>query len=454
MTDGERPTASHLPSGPAAGGKPFFPARATGVRWLVLGLACGLSFLLYLHRYAWGFVKNDVQKELGWGPVALGWLDSLFVASYGLGQVPAGMLCDWFGARLLLGGSVLAWSLSLAGMAVATGMLSMGAARLAFGAGQASCYPVLNKVSKNWFPPAMRTTAQGLIATLFGRAGGAASFLLVGTVLLGWLALPWRTALLVLSVLGLAAGGLFLLLFRNTPRQHPWANGAEAELVTAGDPEAAHATRSRLRWTALLGSSAALLLLLRALASNLADVFFVYWLPLYLQGVKQVDVGRTGWLAALPLLGGAVGGVFSGALQSWLLPRLGGRWARSGVGLAGKTVAAALVPVVLGLEEAGAIVAVLLTARFFSDWEQPAEWGAASDLGGRNAATLFACINTAGALGGFLGGPLIGLVLHQYSEDGSITPAGWHAVFLLIALEYLVAAVCWLFIDCRRPLGP
>src|SRR5205085_485651 len=81
---------------------------------LVLGLACGLSFLLYLHRYTWGIIKEDVQKEFGWNTVTLGWMDGLFALSYGVGQVPSGMLCDWFGARLLLGGSVLLWSLALA----------------------------------------------------------------------------------------------------------------------------------------------------------------------------------------------------------------------------------------------------------------------------------------------------------------------------------------------------
>ncbi|MBI1918437.1 MAG: MFS transporter [Planctomycetes bacterium] len=246
--------------------------RPTRVRLLVLGLACGLSFLLYLHRYTWAFVKKEVKDEFRWDTVTLGWLDSLFPLSYGLGQVPSGILCDWFGAHLLLGGSVLLWSLALAAVVVATGVVSMAVARLAFGAAQASCYPLLSKVSKNWFPPDTRPAVQGLIATLFGRSGGAAAFLLFGTVLLGLLGLPWRGAVLVLSALGVAAGVTFLLLFRNTPREHPWANQAEADLVTRGDPEAIHATRSRLNWRALLSNRSAQFLLLRAIASNMADV--------------------------------------------------------------------------------------------------------------------------------------------------------------------------------------
>jgi MFS family permease len=300
----------------------------------------------------------------------------------------------------------------------------------------------------------MRSAAQGLIASLCGRSGGAAAFLLFG-VLLGTLGLPWRTAVLLLAALGMACGALFLLLFRNTPREHPWANQAEADLITAHDPEAAVAARSRLNWFALLRSRSILFLFLRAVASNMADVLYIYWLPLYLRTLMKVEPKEAGWMAALPLVGGALGGAVSGFLQSWLLLRGGNRrWVRSGVALVGKLLAAGLMLSALGIERPEAIALVFLAVKFFSDWEQPAEWGAATDIGGRNSATVFACINTAGSLGGFIAGPLIGFVLQSNLENNVPTAAGWNAVFVLIALEYFVAAACWLAIDCRRSLVP
>src|SRR5581483_4133161 len=93
----------------------------TNIRGMVLALACGISFLLYLQRYTWGFIKKDIKDEFGWDAVQLGWLDSLFTSSYGAGQVPAGVLCDWFGAHALLGSAILLWSLALASMVLATG---------------------------------------------------------------------------------------------------------------------------------------------------------------------------------------------------------------------------------------------------------------------------------------------------------------------------------------------
>jgi ACS family glucarate transporter-like MFS transporter len=427
--------------------------RPTQVRKLILALACGISFLLYLHRYSWGMIKKDVAREFHWDPVALGWLDTLFTAPYGAAQVPSGMLCDWFGAHAFLSGTIGLWSLALGATALAGGYTSMALARVTFGAAQAGCYPVLNKVSKNWFPFAQRTTAQSWIATFFGRAGGAASFFVFGTVLLGWWGLPWRWAIGLFTLLGMACGLAFLILFRNTPREHPWANEAEARLIVADDVSAAQATRAQMPWTRLARSGTFRFMLCRAFCSNMADVFYVYWVPMFLLEEKGLPPAQAGWLSALPLIGGALGGLASGRMQTWLIRATGNRrWARSGVGLAGKLSAALCVLVSLALADPLAVAGALLVVKFFSDWDQTAEWGTITDIGGRATATLFGCINTAGSLGGAVASPLIGLLLSSYQVKGVLTTEGWTAVFLFVAGAYVLAAGCWPFIDCRRSL--
>lgn len=419
----------------------------TRVRYLILILSCSISFVLYLHRYAWGFIKTDMREEFGWDAQDLGRLDGLFTLSYGVAQLPSGMLCDWFGAHLLLGSSVILWSLSLLGFTVAAGMMQMGLWRVTFGVAQASCYPVLNKVSKNWFPISMRTTAQAWIATFFGRGGGAAAFVIIGVLLLGRWQLSWRDALVVLAIVGVVCGIAFVALFRNSPSQHPWSNAAEAHLVTEGDPQAARVTGSTANWPGLLSSVAFWFLLTRGLCSNLADVLFSYWVPHFLRTMKGLSTEEAGWMAALPLVGGALGGLASGIGQSWVIQRTGNRrLARSGAGMIGKLTAALLMLVSLGADSGLAVACIFLLAKFFTDMEQPAEWGAVSDIAGGNAATVFACVNTIGGIGGFVGAELIGSVLKYHDE----TMAGWNTVFAIIAAEYIVAAACWLFIDPRK----
>ena len=65
--------------------------RPTNTRWMIFALSCAVSFILYLHRYTWGFVKAEVGTEFGWDKTTLGWLDSAFYISYAVGQVPGGM---------------------------------------------------------------------------------------------------------------------------------------------------------------------------------------------------------------------------------------------------------------------------------------------------------------------------------------------------------------------------
>ena len=331
----------------------------------------------------------------------------------------------------------------------------MAIGRAIFGVAQAGCYPALNKVSKNWFAASGRTTAQGWIATFFGRMGGALSFIVFGSVMLGWLHLPWRWALGIFTLLGLVCGLLFLILFRNTPREHPWANAAESDLILAGDPAAATATHSRLDWARTLSYGSVWFLFVRAFASNVADVLYVYWIPMFLSDVKHLGHTNTGGLAALPLIGGALGGITSGWLQSALIRRTGRRrWARCGAGLLGKLIAARVMLLCLTVEDGVFIACLFLVVKFFSDWEQPAEWGTISDIAGPSAATLFATVNTIGAIGGFVAGPLTGLILQRFSRGEQVTAAGWNALFVCISLEYLLAASAWLFINADKPIDP
>ena len=431
------------------------PAPPTKVRRLVLALACSLSFLLYLHRYTWGFIKPDLKTEFGWDDAKLAHLDNFFVITYGVGQIPSGMLCDWIGARMLLGTGVLLWSLALCGIGLAVGWKTLVAARLTFGIGQAGCYPALGKISKSWFPISSRSTAQGWIATFFGRGGGAFSFILFGTVLSGRFKIPWREALFLFSAIGVVCGVAFVLLFRNSPREHPWVNTEEAELIEAGDAAATPdaTVHSRLHWSSLLASSSIWFLFFRAFASNVADVLYSYWIPSYLIEARGMDKMSAGWMSALPLVGGALGGVASGWIQSRIIRKTDNRrWARSGVGFFGKAVAALLMLASLLSGNVYVTVGMFFIVKFFSDCEQPAEWGAVTDMAGRASATVFACVNSIGSLGGIIGGYIIGHSLKWFNAQGTSPITAWNWIFVMIAAEYLLAASAWLFIDSRKVL--
>jgi sugar phosphate permease len=418
--------------------------RPTRVRWLIFGLSCAVSWLLYLHRYAWGVIKPALKAEYrGLSDVKLGYLDSLFSLTYAVGQVPGGMAGDLLGPRRVLSLVIVLWSAALAGLAGTISLTWLGTMRGLFGLAQAGAYPNLSKVTHSWFPPSIRTSVQGAIASLSGRAGGACASLIVATLLMGTLGLGWRAALVVIGAAGALLGVVFWLLFRNCPAEHPWANAAEQREVNAGDLRIGKSARPKLA----LGVANLLTLgamLVYAFFSTFVDQFFVNWLPLFLREGKSLSQAEMGVFASLPLWGGALGGAAGGILNDFLIRRTGSRrWTRTGVALTGKALAAVLLAASVSLADGRAVAVALVLCKFFGDWSLSTQWGTITDIGGRAAGTVFGTVNMVGAVAGVLANPVIGQVKQDY---------GWGLLFYFLAALFATAALAWLFINADRRL--
>jgi ACS family glucarate transporter-like MFS transporter len=417
-------------------------ARPTRMRWLIFVLICAASWLLYLHRYSWGVIKPAFRREHpGLTDTEVGWLDSAFLATYAFGQAPAGLVGDVFGTRAVLVLILLLWSLAVAALGWTGGFWPLFGMRSAFGLGQAAAYPMMSQVTRTWFPPAVRTSVQGAV-TAMGRVGGACAPPLVATLLLSRCGLSWRDALVVIALPGVLLAAAFAVAFRNSPREHPWANPAERDLIASGNPPQS-AGGASLRSSRAAGFSL-FMLLVYAFFSTFADMLYVNWIPSFLVEGKRLSEETMGWFAPLPLLGGAAGGVVGGALNDVLLRgSRSPRWVRSGVALTGKLMAAVLIVASLAVADGRWVMVLLLGCKFFGDWSLSTQWGAITDMGGKGAGTVFGVVNTVGSLGGFAAGPLLGQLKQHH---------GWEGLFLGVAAAYLVAALAWLFIDCTRRL--
>src|SRR6516225_7719487 len=88
--------------------------RLTPIQWRIFALACGASFLLYLHRYSWNIVGPKLQNEFGFSNREAGFVFSLFYYTYFVAQVPSGVVIDRFGPHRFLSAIMLAWSAALA----------------------------------------------------------------------------------------------------------------------------------------------------------------------------------------------------------------------------------------------------------------------------------------------------------------------------------------------------
>jgi MFS family permease len=344
--------------------------------------------------------------------------------------------------------------------------------RVLFGVGQAGCYPSLSKVSRAWFPPASRTAMQGWSAVFCGRMGAASANLLFATVLIGWLGIDWRVALLIFSGAGVVLGALFLIFFRSTPAQHPGVNEAERRLIEGDDlasTPAAHkvdislrelprpaerdgntaaraeggtlATLRRLRPDAIPNL---VCLLVQQFASTFADQIYVAWVPYFLATEHKLNFSEMGIYSALPLIGGACGGAAGGYLNDWLIRRIRRRWARVMIGAGGKGLACALVVGALAVYDDPYLFCwMLFFVKFFADSGLVTAWGAITDVSGKATGTVFGVVNTVGTIGGVLSPTVFALVATRFN---------WGVVFAVVGSTYLLAAMTWLFVNSERPL--
>lgn len=282
------------------------------------------------------------------------------------------------------------------------------------------------------------------------------SSIILGTVLMGWCGLSWQTALGVMGLAGAAFGIAFLILFQNSPAEHPLVNDAERALIAEGSTT--QILRGTLSWSRAVRSRSLFCFTVQQFMDAGSDVAFVYLIGKYFLDRHGLDIKNVGWLASLPLWGGALGGIAGGWLNDRLIRQTGNRrWSRSGIGFVGKIIGCAMLFVVSGQGEPVAAGIALMAAKFFSDWSQPTVWGTCTDLGGRCSATVFSIINTAGTIGGIVMPILFGMLLDwnttkQIVEGKQITLTNWGPLFVLLATMYLASGICWLLIDCTKSL--
>jgi len=449
------PPASNFSSGQPS---PLPGERPTHVHGIVFSLACLTSWFIYLHRYTWNLIGPELEREYGLSKTETGTLFSFFTPTYGVGQIPSGIVCDLIGPHYFLFAILILSSLILPCYAIARSLSSLAVVRLLFGAAQAGAYPSLAKVTAIWFPVRSRTIVQGWVATFFGRGGGAMSSIILGTLLMGKLQLSWQWSLVVMGAAGVVFGLLFLALFRNSPDDDSRVNQAERNIIHEGSLPAAEGAPRVLPWRRALKNRSMQFFVITQVASAGADAFYVSFMGDYFLNAKGFQVLTTGLLVSLPLWGGAIGGIIGGFCNDWLIRWTGSRrWGRSCVGFTGKFLACLLMFVVVAQESGVAAGWALFVVKFFTDWSQPTAWGACTDLGGRYSATVFGIINTAGNIGALSSPILFGWILDLSTTarivDGvDKTVLNYNPLFAVIAGMYVISAVCWLFINCTDSL--
>ena len=204
------------------------PARPTGVRHGVLGLLALAAASAYLTRHCIAVANTTIQKELQFTTEQMGWILSAFMVGYLAFQVPGGWLGTRLGPRWAFALISLLWSLFNLWSAKAAAYLPMLVSRVAFGAAQAGLVPIATLVINDWFPERRRGFSSASVETSMS-IGGIVTMGLTASLMERY---PWREVFGLYTWVGVVWAVGFFCYFRNHPRQHPWVNGAERDLIT------------------------------------------------------------------------------------------------------------------------------------------------------------------------------------------------------------------------------
>lgn len=393
-----------------------------------------LSVVTYLDRVCINSAAPYMQRELGLSNAQWGVVVSAFLVAYGLFEVPGGWLGDRFGPRLILTRIVVWWSAFTALTGFARSFWQLIFVRAMFGAGEAGAYPNASCVVSRWFPPQQRARAQGIVF-MASRLGGALSPLLVLPLVSHW---GWRSVFYAFSLLGGVWAIWWWRFFRDSPQEKRGVNQAELAFIGPA-PErglgiAVGAALASWNFWAILG-----MYHFFCYASN----WYLFWTASYLASEKDWQAAELAAYTALPFALAAGANWISGSLSDRLVRRIGLKWGRRAVGMAGVGSAGAFILLSLAIEDRVAASLVLALGFAASDVMLPAAWAVCVDIGREASGTISGAMNTAGQAGAAIMSLGYGALVDAY---------GWNLPLALIACSSFVSMLFWLKIDATRPL--
>jgi MFS family permease len=267
------------------------------VCWLSLGMV-----IAYIDRVNLTSAMPEIGKMLQLDEAQRGMALSAFFWTYTIGQIPAGMLVDRHGVRMLYTAGIVLWSIASAATVFTTGLWALIATRLVVGLGESVVTSSSLRYIRAHFAEKERGFAVGVYMT--GTKIGPA----VGLPLAGFLVVQygWQAMFLMMGLGSLLWLGPWLgWVKRDDPAALPAVPGTAkgGDSVSLGD-----ALKSRVMWGIIIGTY--------------CYMYFVYycmtWMPQYFQKTHGMSIKDSNWFGGVSFGGMAA----VAAIGGWAADRM------------------------------------------------------------------------------------------------------------------------------------
>ena len=400
---------------------------------VILTMLVILGMVTFLDRINISVAGSAIMHDLNLSPAEWGWVQSAFILSYGLMQIPMGALGDRFGHRNILSGIVLWWSAFTAFTGLAGGLMSLLAIRFMFGIGEAGSSPCSTGVISRWFEKGEVGKAQGYVWAA-SRMGGALTPFVVIPVMV---TVGWRAAFYLLGALGIVWAVVWWLFYRD-------AGVDRVNSDTSSTSVTSSTSAGGLRWSAVLCNGQFWLLCGMYFFYAFGSWFFFSWFPTFMELGRGFDKTELTYAVAVPFIMSMMGNIAGGHLTDKLTHRYGVKIGRKALGSSSLAISAVCMFLAAFIPGKMAVFVFLSLCFGIFDLMLPSAWALCIDLGKQQAGTLSGAMNTAGNIGGFCCGILFGQLV-QDSGD-------YNLPLYMIALMLIVSAVLFAFINPEKPI--
>lgn len=322
-------------------------------RYYVLAVLIFVYMLNFLDRQIVGILATPLKAEFNLSDSQFGLMGGLaFALLYSTLAIPIAWLADRFSRVWIMTTALTVWSgfTALCGVAGSFGQLFL--CRMGVGVGEAGGVAPAYSLISDYFPKSQR--ARALAAYAFGIPIGTAAGTLVGGLLAA--TYGWRTAFIVVGLLGVLAAPLLRLTVRD-PKRGGMDEPAPAEIAApaaVATPHKAPPFGDVLRL--LLVKPSFWLLSFGAAASSVCGYGVAAWLPSFFQRSFGLTLAQTAWYySGIALVGGLTGIWLGGAIADRL-----GKASRGAYPLVPAIAFLISVPCFLLAMNSGAIIGAIL----------------------------------------------------------------------------------------------
>lgn len=406
-------------------------------RNIVLILLSVVGVITFLDRINITMAGTRIMEDLNLSVEQWGWVLSAFIASYGLLQIPLGVMGDKFGQRKVLAVIVLWWSAFTALTGFAGGFFSLIFIRFAFGIGEAGAYPNMTGVIGRWFPKSETGKAQGYIWAA-SRLGGALTPFIVIPVILH---LGWREAFYILGGMGLVWVVVWYIWFRDIPATLKGIKNTELEEI--GEKENIKEKIS-VPWRKILKNKQFWIIILMYWFYAWASWFFFSWFPTFMEKGRGFQMKELNWAIAVPFVMSMIGNITGGYLTDNFSKKYGLKLGRRILGVSGLAFSAVFMFLAAFIPGKMQVFVFLSLAFGVIDLMLPSAWAVCLDVGKKFGGAISGAMNTAGNIGGLVSATLFGYLVKATGN--------YNFPLFVISGMLVLSAILFSQIDASKPI--